>query len=138
MEIKIGDHYSICFLISEKMIKDFATITGDKNPIHLDNEFAKKTIFKKRIAQGFLVGSLISSVLGNHFPGNGTIYLSQSLRFVKPVFINDKIKVRIDVIEITKNNWLKLKTECTNQLGEVVIIGEATAIPPKNCSLINS
>ena len=136
MKIKINDQYSKFFIISEKMINDFAEITGDKNPIHIDEEFAKNTIFKKRISQGLLVGSFISSVLGNDFPGIGTIYLAQNLKFLNPVFIDDKIKVRVEVIEITKNNWLKLKTECTNQLDKVVISGEATVIPPTNCELV--
>ena len=86
MEYKIGDLYSKKFQISEDMINGFAKYTGDKNPVHLNEEFASKTIFKTRIAHGFLVGSLISSVLGNDFPGNGTIYLSQSMKFMKPVY----------------------------------------------------
>ena len=131
MELKVGDQYSKSFMISEKMINDFASITGDKNPIHLDDEFAKGTVFKKRISQGFLVGSLISSVLGNHFPGSGTMYLAQTLKFLKPVFINDNIKVRIEVIEIAKNNLITLKTECINQHDSIVIRGEAIVIPPE-------
>jgi 3-hydroxybutyryl-CoA dehydratase len=136
MEIKTGDLYSKSFYISEEMINGFATYTGDKNPVHLDEEFAKNSIFKARIAHGFLIGSLISSVLGNDYPGNGTIYLSQSMKFLKPVFIGDTISVNITLLEITEKLWLQLRTECFNQYEKLVLTGEATVIPPKNCVLI--
>ena len=87
--------HSLEFKITNEMILKFADCTGDKNPIHLDSEFAEKTFFKKKIAHGFLVGSLISNVIGNHFPGNGTIYLSQNMKFLLPVFINDIITVEV-------------------------------------------
>lgn len=130
MKYKIGDNYTRLFKVTEQMINDFARITGDINPVHLDDTFAKKTIFTKRIAHGFLVGSFISAVLGNYFPGIGTIYLSQSMKFRKPVFIDEDIKVYVEVIEITERNWLVIKTECYNVESEVVILGEATIIPP--------
>lgn len=132
MEIKPGQKFSKSFEITEAMINGFAEYTGDKNPIHLDEEYARGTIFKSRIAHGFLVGSLISSVLGNDFPGNGTIYLSQTMKFLKPVYIGNVIKVVVEVTEITDKNWLRLKTECLNQDEVNVIIGEAIVILPKN------
>jgi len=136
MKIKSGDKYSKIFAISESMINHFAVITGDNNPIHLDDGYAKTTIFKGRIAQGFLVGSLISSILGNDYPGNGTIYIAQNLKFINPVYIDDKIEVIIEVISVSKNKCLKLKTLCKNQDGIIVINGDATVIAPKNCELI--
>jgi 3-hydroxybutyryl-CoA dehydratase len=136
MKIRVGDKYSKLFVISEIMINGFATCTGDKNPVHLDEAYASKTVFKKRIAHGFLVGSLISSVLGNDYPGNGTIYLSQNMRFLKPVFIGDKIEVNIEVNDISEKNWVNLKTLCINQDLKIVIDGDATIIPPSNCELI--
>ena len=78
--IKIGDKFSKSKLVTEKMINEFAKQTGDNNPLHLDEEFAAKTQFTKRIAHGFLIGSFISAVLGNDFPGEGTIYLSQTMK----------------------------------------------------------
>ena len=80
MKIKIDDEYSKNFKITIDMIEKFAMVSGDKNPIHLDEEYAQNSIFKKRIAHGLLVGSFISTIIGNYFPGKGTIYLSQSLK----------------------------------------------------------
>jgi 3-hydroxybutyryl-CoA dehydratase len=129
MKYKIGDNYSKSFKVTEKMINEFALITGDINPVHLDENFAQRTIFKKRISHGFLIGSFISAVLGNYFPGNGTIYLSQTMKFLKPVFINDLIKVYLEVIEITDRDWLVIKTECFNETDKLVLTGEAKVIP---------
>lgn len=136
MEIRVGDQYSKDFKVTEEMISGFARHTGDRNPVHLDEEYAKNTMFKKRIAHGFLVGSFISSVLGNDYPGNGTIYLSQTMKFLKPVFIGDSVTVTLTIEEITDRNWLKLKTECKNDRNKLVIIGEATVIPPPSCVLV--
>jgi 3-hydroxybutyryl-CoA dehydratase len=136
MEIKIGDRYEKSFIIKEEMINMFATSVGDRNPIHLDDNYAKDTVFKKRIAHGFMVGGLISTVLGNYFPGIGTIYMSQNIRFRKPVYIDDKVHVVIEALEVTKNNWLKLKTTCKNQFDNLIIDGEAIVIPPENCIII--
>ena len=133
MEIKIGDKYIKSFTISDRMIHKFALSVGDSNPVHLDEDFAKTTVFKKRIAHGFLVGGLISTVLGNYFPGNGTIYMSQYMRFRQPVFIDDRIRVTLEAVEITTTNWLKLKTTCINQHDKLVIDGEAIVIPPEDC-----
>lgn len=136
MEIRIKDKFSKNFEVSGEMIEGFAEVTGDKNPIHLDENYAKNSIFKSRIAHGFLVGSFISSLLGNDYPGNGTIYLSQSMKFLKPVFIGDSIKVEVEVTEITEKNWLILKTDCINQHEKTVITGEATVIPPDSIKLV--
>src|SRR5512136_1788006 len=117
MEIRISDKFSKSFPVTAEMIEGFARVTGDKNPVHLDEQYAEATIFKSRIAHGFLIGSFISAVLGNDFPGNGTIYVSQSMKFLKPVFIGDIIQIHVEVIEITDKDWLVLKTECVNQHG---------------------
>jgi 3-hydroxybutyryl-CoA dehydratase len=131
MKIKIDYEYSKNFKVTMDMIEKFSLVTGDKNPIHLDKEYAQKSLFKKRIAHGFLIGSFISTVIGNYFPGNGTIYLSQSLKFMKPVFIGDNIVVKVKVISKTDKNWLLLKTDCFNSINKIVLEGEAMVIPPK-------
>ncbi len=136
MELRIGDKYSQSTLVTEEMINGFAKYTGDKNPLHLDEVFASKTIFKKRIAHGFLVGSFISAVLGNDFPGKGTIYLSQSIKFKAPVFINDEITVNVEVLDFPKKQRILLKTTCQNQNREIVIEGEAFVIPPQYVKII--
>lgn len=129
-QIKIGTKFLKSTLVTEEMINGFAKYTGDNNPVHLNEKFASKTMFKKRIAHGFLVGSFISAILGNDFPGNGTIYLSQSMKFRAPVFINDEITVEVEVIDIPKENRLTLRTTCVNQENVVVLEGEAFVIPP--------
>ena len=128
--ISIGQSHARSFTITSEMINGFARYSGDMNPVHLDDEYASKTVFKKRIAHGFLVGSFISAVIGNEFPGNGTIYLSQSMKFRAPVFIGDTIKVEIEVIDIPKPNRVYLKTTCLNQNGILIIDGEAIVMPP--------
>ena len=99
--------------ILEKDIHDFSKLTGDNNPVHVDEEFAKLTIFKKKIAHGFLSGSLISTVIATKLPGPGSIYLNQSLKFLAPVFVNETViaKVKIEEINLEKNK-IKLLTEC--------------------------
>ncbi len=138
MELRIGDKFSQSTLVTEEMINGFAKYTGDNNPLHLDEEFASKTIFKKRIAHGFLVGSFISAVLGNDFPGEGTIYLSQSIKFRAPVFINDEITVDAEVLDFPKKQRVLLKTTCQNQNEEIVIEGEAFIIPPPYVKIISN
>jgi len=132
MNLTIGECFKREFHITDSMVKEFSRITGDNNPVHLDEEYAKTTVFAKRIAPGMLAGGLISSVLGNDFPGNGTIYLSQTMKFTNPIFIEDRVTVRIEVMEIKLNNWIRLKTECINQYNQMVIKGEAIIIPPGN------
>ena len=128
--IKLRQEYTKSFTVTEQMIFGFAEYTGDKNPVHIDEAYASKTFFKKRIAHGFLVGSFISAVLGNDFPGNGTIYLSQTMSFKRPVYIGDVITVHIVVKKFLKKNRINLITKCVNQAGEEVIDGEAIIIPP--------
>jgi 3-hydroxybutyryl-CoA dehydratase len=135
MEIKIGDRYEKIYKISDEMIINFSSAVGDKNPIHLDDNYAKNTVFKKRIAPGLLIGSLISSILGNEFPGNGTIYMSQYLKFRNPVFVDDQVKIIIEATEIINNCWLKLTTRCTNKFENLLIEGEAIVVPPDSCIL---
>jgi 3-hydroxybutyryl-CoA dehydratase len=131
-ELKIGDSAQLSKTITEADINDFAKVTGDFNPLHLDQAYAEKTIFKGRIAHGVLSIGLISNILGNILPGHGTIYLSQEVRFLAPVRIGDTITVRVEVIEIIpEKNRVKFKTTCTNQTGKDVVNGTAWAMPPK-------
>ena len=96
-KLKINQSYTESIKVSDANIKKFASASGDKNPIHLNENFAKNTIFKTRIAHGMLIASFVSSVIGNKFPGNGTIYVSQTLKFKRPVKINDLVKIKISV-----------------------------------------
>lgn len=121
----IGQRASLTKIISGDDVKHFAEISMDHNPIHLDEEYAKTTIFGRKIVHGFLVGSFISAVLANKLPGHGSIYLNQEMNFKKPVFIGDEITAEVEIIEIIKPTIYKLATKCVNQNGEVVIDGFA-------------
>ena len=127
MKFKLGDTASLSRTISDADIRAFADATGDRNPLHLDEEFAKQTRFGRCIAHGMLSASLISAVLANELPGQGSIYVGQTLKFVAPVFPGDTVTARVTVSEIREDKpILKLETVCTNQRDEVVIKGEAT------------
>ena len=86
--------------ITEKDINEFAKLSGDDNPVHTNSDFAKKTIFKQKVAHGFLSASLISMLIATKLPGPGSIYLSQNLKFLAPVFIDDLVRVKVTVEEI--------------------------------------
>ena len=129
MKFKTGDTASLSKTISEADVQAFADVTGDHNPIHLDEEFAKSTRFGRRIAHGMLSASLISSAIANKLPGPGSIYLSQTLKFVAPVYLGDTVTARISVTAIREDKpILSLETICENQRGEVVVKGEATVL----------
>jgi 3-hydroxybutyryl-CoA dehydratase len=131
-ELKIGDSAQISKTITEGDIELYARATGDFNPIHLDQAYAEKTMFKGRIAHGILSLGLLTNVLGNILPGHGTIYLSQEIRFLAPVRIGDTLTARIEVIElIPEKNRAKFKTTCINQEGKEVADGIAWGMPPK-------
>jgi len=125
-DIEVGNTYTQEFTVTDEKVRTFAEISGDDNPLHVDNEFAANTRFKKRIAHGILITSFISKVIGRDFPGDGTIYVSQQVRFKRPVFINDKVMVRIEVLE--KKDAKKriiLSTDVYNAENKKVIEGTA-------------
>ena len=114
--------------ITQEDVKKFSVISGDNNPLHLDPEYAKKTRFKKPIAHGILVASHISALIGNTLPGNGSIYISQTLNFINPVFINDIINTKIKILEKNKKNIYTLDCKCYNQSNIKVIEGIAKVL----------
>ena len=129
MRFKTGDTAEITKTIEQADIDAFANVTGDHNPVHVDEEFAKTTRFGRRIAHGMLTASLISAVLANKLPGEGSVYLGQTLQFVAPVFAGDEITARVIVTEVREDKPIvKLETICLNQRGDVVVRGEATVL----------
>ncbi|GIU82301.1 MAG: MaoC family dehydratase [Acidobacteria bacterium] len=125
MKVKVGDKFSKTKKITDEVVRKFAELSGDFNPIHLDEDFAKNTRFRKRIAHGMISGALISAVLGNEFAEKKIVYLSQTLNFVAPVFIDDTITATATVTHIREDKpIITLETICTNQNGEVVVKGE--------------
>jgi|SRR6185503_15936795 len=133
MRFKAGDTAEITKTIEQSDIDSFANVTGDHNPVHVDEEFAKTTRFGRRIAHGMLTASLISAVLANKLPGEGSVYLGQTLQFVAPVFPGDEITALVTVREVREDKPIvKLETICLNQRGEVVVRGEATVLAADN------
>lgn len=131
-QIKVGQSASFSKTVTETDVYNFAGVTGDFNPAHINEAYAKETFFKKRIAHGMLSAGFISAVLANKLPGPGTIYLGQELKFTKPVLIGDTITATCTVEEvIADRNRVIIKTVCTNQDGEVVIDGKAKVMPPR-------
>ncbi|MBA3769278.1 MAG: MaoC family dehydratase [Blastocatellia bacterium] len=129
MQVTIGDTFSVSKVMSDAVVRAFAELSGDYNPIHLDDEFAKNTRFGKRIAHGMLSGALLSAVLGNEFRERKIVYVSQSMRFVAPVFIDDAVTATATVKSIRDDKPLvTIDTTCTNQNGEVTLTGEAVLL----------
>ncbi len=129
MKLNIGDSAEITRTIEQNDIQAFADVTGDHNPVHLDESYAQTTRFGRRIAHGMLTASLISSVLANRLPGEGSVYLSQTLQFVAPVFPGDEVTARVTVTEVRESRGIvKLETICVNQRDEIVLRGEAVVL----------
>lgn len=131
-QIQIGDEAFQTKVITERDLELFGEVTNDLNPVHFDEKYASQTMFQKRIAHGMLVGSLFSKIFGMDLPGEGSIYISQTLRFRRPVYLNDEIKA---VVTVTDRNIEKNRVyfDCVayNQNNEKVIVGEAEMMPPK-------
>jgi 3-hydroxybutyryl-CoA dehydratase len=125
-EISVGDSASFSKTIGESDIYNFAGVSGDFNPIHVDREFAANTRFGQRIAHGILTASLVSTVIGTALPGKNALYLSQEIKFVAPVFIGDTLTAKVTVLEKNEEKrTLLLDTTVTKQDGKPVLKGSA-------------
>jgi acyl dehydratase len=131
-DVRVGDTAQIVRRVDDGDIASFVDAVGDYNPVHADREYAATTMFKRPIAPGIWTAGLISGVIGTRLPGPGAIYLSQELKFLKPVYFDDIITARVEVLEVLRErNRLRLKTVCTNQRGEDVLTGEALVMPSR-------
>ncbi|HMT07581.1 MAG TPA: MaoC family dehydratase [Pyrinomonadaceae bacterium] len=129
MELKVGDQFTTTREITDEVIRQFAEVSGDHNPIHLDEEFAATTRFGKRIAHGMLSGAFISAVLGNEFRGMKIVYLSQTMKFTAPAFLGDTITTTATITAIREDRGIvTLETICANQNGEVTVKGESAVM----------
>ncbi len=128
-DMAIGQSAERSFRITDEAVRAFAAVSGDVNPVHLDEEYAARSVFRGRAAHGMLLGGHISAVLGDQLPGPGSIYLSQTLEFAAPVRIGAEVLVRVEVIAIDGRK-ATLSTVCT-VAGEVVATGHAVVIPPR-------
>ena len=131
-ELMPGERAEITRVVEQDDIAGFVDAVGDYNPVHSDAAYAAGTPFKAPIAPGIYTAGLVSAVIGTRLPGPGAIYLSQSLKFVKPVKAGDTITARAEVIEVIRErNRIRLQTVCVNQLGEEVLSGEAWVMPSR-------
>ena len=127
-----GDRAELTRLVDAAAIASFIDAVGDHNPVHSDPKYAATTPFKEPIAPGIFTAGLISAVIGTTLPGPGAIYLSQSLKFLKPVMFGDRITARVEIVEVLPDrNRIRLETVCFNQRGDDVLTGEAWVMPSK-------
>lgn len=130
-ELEVGQKANFQRSVGERDIQLFAEVSGDRNPVHLDADYAATTLFKERIAHGMLSGALISAAIATTLPGPGTIYLGQNLRFTRPVKIGDVLDVELEVLEKLPKNRVRIGTRVLNQNGDAVVEGEAEVLAPK-------
>ena len=131
-ELAIGDVAQMTRTLTPELVTSFVTLSGDRNPIHRDPQFAASTGFGECIAPGMLTAALIAAVIGTELPGPGCVYLSQSLKFLRPVKLDDTITARVEVVEIVHDRRrVCLRTQCVNARGGSVPVGEAWVMPPR-------
>ena len=131
--ITVGINHEFEIIVTEKLVSDFSVISGDFNPLHMDEKYATKTKFKKRVCHGMLLASFLSRLVGMYLPGKNALYFSQILNFISPCFINDIITVKGEIID--KNYATKiitLKTSIVNQKNKLILDGEAKVMITDN------
>ena len=127
--LHIGQKIEFTEVISEPMVEKFAKLSGDYNPHHMDESYAKKTRFKKRVCHGMLLASLFSRLIGMYLPGKGSLYFSQSLNFISPAFIDDKVTVEGEIVKISRSTGIiTLKTIITKENNIELVTGEAKVV----------
>lgn len=132
MSFKVGDRRTVTVQVTDQMVKQFAEMSGDFNPIHMDEEYAKTTRFGRRIAHGMISGALISRALAMELGGEG-IYLSQTLKFLKPIFIDDEVIVELHVASVRESKGIaNLETTVKKTSGELVVKGDAMIMTGKS------
>lgn len=131
-EICIGDKACMSRTVTEADVTLFGGVSGDMNPAHFDEAYAKGTQFKGRIAHGMIAASYMTAVMAMQLPGPGSIYLSQEMKFLAPVRFGDTVTARVEVLEKDANrNRVVLRTYCENQDGILLVDGKAMIMPPK-------
>lgn len=131
-DLELGMRARFAKLVTDADVANFAALSGDNNPIHVDPAYAADTPFKACIAHGFLTGSLISTVFGTRLPGAGAIYISQTMNFRAPVYLGDTITAEVEIAELwPAKNRVKFDCACLNQDGKPVLVGEAILMVPR-------
>lgn len=134
--LEVGQTASFEKTVEERDIQLFAAMSGDRNPVHLDAEFAAGTPFKERIAHGMFSGALISAAVACTLPGPGTIYVGQQMRFTRPVKLGDTLTVRLEILEKLPKNRVRIATNVFNQNDEQVVEGEAEVLAPRRAETV--
>lgn len=129
--LEVGQKASYEKTVDERDIQLFAAMSGDRNPVHLDADYAAGTLFKDRIAHGMFSGALISAAVACTLPGPGTIYLGQTMKFTRPVKLGDTLVVRLEILEKLPKNRVRVATQVYNQNEEIVVDGEAEVLAPR-------
>ncbi|MDA7087440.1 MaoC family dehydratase [Pseudomonas sp. SA3-5] len=134
--LEVGQTASYSKTVEERDIQLFAAVSGDRNPVHLDAEYAATTMFKQRIAHGMFSGALISAAVACELPGPGTIYLGQQMRFTAPVKLGDTLTVRLEILEKLPKFRVRIATRVFNQNDELVVDGEAEILAPRKAQTV--
>ncbi|WP_434458243.1 MaoC family dehydratase [Stutzerimonas urumqiensis] len=129
--LEVGQKATFSKTVQEADVQLFAAVSGDRNPVHLDADFAAGTLFKERIAHGMYSGALISAAIACELPGPGTIYLGQQLSFSRPVKLGDTLRVELEILEKQPKNRVRIATRVFNQHDEQVVDGEAQVLAPR-------
>mgnify|MGYP005633032577 FL=1 len=128
-DIEIGQTETFELVITESMLDDFARLSGDYNPLHMNENYANSTIFKRRVCHGMLVASFFSRLVGMYIPGKNALYFSQTLKFIQPCFIDDTLKIEGKVLDKSESTKLiTLKTSVFNDMGKCIIDGQAKVL----------
>ncbi len=130
-DLQVGQTARYDKTVEEGDIQLFAALSGDRNPVHLDADYAAASMFKERIAHGMFSGALISAAIACQLPGPGTIYLGQNLRFTAPVKLGDRLSVRLEILEKLPKFRVRIATRVFNQRDELVVDGEAEVLAPR-------
>jgi 3-hydroxybutyryl-CoA dehydratase len=134
MSLKPGDTATDTVTLTDAMVREFARVSGDHNPIHLDDEAARQSRFGRRIVHGMLAVSRFSALLAERLPGPGTVYLSQSVTFSQPIFVGDTVSVGLEVIEVLpERRRARIRTTVRTMEGELALHGEAVVLAPSSC-----
>jgi 3-hydroxybutyryl-CoA dehydratase len=134
--LRVGDKGSFTKTITEHDVFEFADASGDFNPLHVDEEYARRSMFGGRIAHGILTAGIISTVLGGEIPGLGTIFVELHIRFIRPVYLGDTVTATATVIETINPKRVRLMVACANQNRKDVAIGNVVVVPPKQTKVL--
>lgn len=128
--LEVGQKATFVRQVTEREVQLFAEVSGDRNPVHLDAEYAAGTAFRERIAHGMLTGAFVSAAIASTLPGPGSVYVGQNLRFLRPVKLGDTLTVELEVLEKLPKNRVRISTRVLGSNGKAVVDGEAEVLAP--------